>query len=111
MIVWQESKNLCVNIYVFTGWFPVQEQFGITQQIRKAAISISNNIAEGVSRRSNKDKIRFIEIAYGSLMEVINCLVVSFELTYINEENYLELRSKVNSIISYLLSKFKDSLE
>jgi len=110
LIVWKESKNLCLLIYDLTNTFPSKEQFGITLQIRKAAFSVPNNIAEGVSRHSNKDKIRFLEIAYGSLMEVINCLIISYELKYLIEDNYLSLRKKISSI-SYLLTKLKNSFE
>ena len=75
--IWQLSKTLIKDIYNITKNFPQEEKFGIINQIRRASFSIANNTAEGNSRNSNKDKIRFIEISFGSLMEVLNILLIS----------------------------------
>ncbi len=64
--VWQEARKLVKEIYIVSDLFPTSEKFGLTNQIRRASVSVVSNIAEGVSRFSPKEQIRFIEIAYGS---------------------------------------------
>src|ERR1043166_6277322 len=70
--VWQEAINFADLVYELTGAFPSDERFGITNQMRRAAVSISSNIAEGSSRVSRTDFARFVEIATGSLFEVVS---------------------------------------
>ena len=108
--VWQKSRLLVRDIYLITKSFPDDERFGLTSQIRRAMISVSCNIAEGTSRWSNKEKIRFIEIAYGSLMEVVNCLMLAFDLEYISEQKILELRFNID-IVANKLNGLKKSLD
>lgn len=87
LTVWQLSKDLCVYIYTVTKVFPREEQFGLCHQLRRAAISISSNIAEGYGRRQCADKAHFYQIAKGSTDEVECQLRISFELQMINTEN------------------------
>ena len=75
--VWQKSRKLVKTIYKTTEKFPKDEKFGLTSQIRRVSISVSSNIAEGSTRWSKKDKARFYEIAFGSLMEILNQLILS----------------------------------
>jgi four helix bundle protein len=96
--VWQESRELVKDIYVATYHFPPQEKFGLTSQLRRAAISISSNIAEGSSRRSQKDQARFYEIAYGSLIEVLNQLILAQDLEYLNPDRLEAIRPKIDRI-------------
>ena len=100
--VWQKSRLLVKEIYLITKKFPEDEKFGLTSQVRRAMISVSCNIAEGASRWSDKEKVRFIEIAYGSLMEVVNCLILANDLEYISEDKILDLRSNIDIIASKL---------
>lgn len=86
--VYQEAKAFVVAVYKLLDSFPDTEKFALCNQIRRAAISVTSNIAEGVSRTSNKEKIHFLEIAYASLMEVDSQLDVSIELGYITIEQY-----------------------
>ena len=86
--VYQEAKAFVVAVYKLLDSFPDTEKFALCNQIRRAAISVTSNIAEGVSRISNKEKIHFLEIAYASLMEVDSQLDVSIELGYITIEQY-----------------------
>src|SRR5690625_6021740 len=72
--VWQNSRRFSVKVYHLTSGFPKEEKFGLTSQIRRAAISISGNIAEGMSRNTNKDKVRFLNIAFASAIETLNFL-------------------------------------
>ncbi|MBK9736157.1 MAG: four helix bundle protein [Saprospiraceae bacterium] len=108
--VWQKSRLLVKDVYLTTKLFPEDERFGLTSQVRRAMISVSCNIAEGTSRWSNKEKIRFIEIAYGSLMEVVNCLILGFDLNYISEDRLLELRLNID-VVANKLNGLKRSLD
>lgn len=100
--VWQNSRKFSVRIYQITTGFPKEEKFGITSQLRRAAISISANIAEGMSRSGNKDKLRFLNIAYSSAIEVLNFLILCFDLEYLEIEKYESLRSKVELITNQI---------
>jgi four helix bundle protein len=102
--VWIESKELTKSIYQITMSFPDSEKFGLVSQLRRASVSICSNIAEGTSRISDKDKAHFISISYSSTMEVLNQLILSYELDYINETNYLNYRNQINSISNKLNS-------
>ncbi len=106
--VWQETRQLTVKIYKITRDFPDDEKFGLISQMRRAGISISSNIAEGSSRYSGKDQIRFYEIAYGSLMELLNQLILSCDLMFLREEYLLSIREDIDSI-SYKLTRLSDS--
>ena len=99
--VWQLSRKLVGIIYKITEKFPVEEKFGLINQLRRAAVSIASNIAEGSSRNSLKDQIRFIEIAYGSLMEVYTQLCIAVDLSYSSKEDVQE----VNLLIKELSNK------
>lgn len=91
LTVWQESQLFAVNIYKVTKQFPKDELFALTSQLRRAASSISANIAEGFGRSSTKDKVHFYVMAYGSLLEVKNFLYLSEKLGYIQKFELDEL--------------------
>lgn len=90
--------------------FPKSEEFGLTSQMRRAAVSIASNIAEGTSRFSNKEKIRFIEIAYGSTMELYCQAQIAVDLNYL-EDNKLEAITNEIMKIANQLNAFKASLK
>ena len=98
LIVWEKSKLLAIEVYNFTKTFPIEERFGLTSQMRRCSISVSSNIAEGSGRNSNKDKVRFTEIAFSSLMELLNQLIITKDLHLINDDTYSELRLKTEEI-------------
>ena len=100
--VWQKSKELAKDIYVITNLFPNEEKFGLTSQMRRCAVSISSNIPEGSGRHSYKDKARFIEIAYGSALELLNQLMISKDLEFIDDENYRQIREIISEITAML---------
>lgn len=100
--VWIESKELTKHIYKVTQEFPENEKFGIISQLRRATISICSNIAEGVSRNTNREKARFITIAYSSAVEVVNQLIISYELEFITQKQYHTLRKQLESITNKL---------
>jgi len=103
--VWQLSRKLSVSIYKTTASFPSEEQYGLISQLRRASVSVSSNIAEGNSRFSQKDKAHFFEMSFSSLMEVMNQLIISFDLGFIPNEtlniyrkNIAELSNKLNAL-------------
>jgi four helix bundle protein len=96
--VWRLSRKLIVDIYSITKGFPSDERFCMTNQIRRAAISIASNLAEGTSRKTSKDKANFTQIAFSSLMEVLNDLIISTDLGFMNEKSLPELRKKIDEI-------------
>ncbi|EDP97133.1 four helix bundle protein [Kordia algicida OT-1] len=98
LIVWQKSKKLAVNIYKVTKKFPNEERFGLMSQMRRSSISISSNIAEGSGRNSGKDKARFTEIAFASLMELVNQLIIAYDLEFITKSQYEETRIDIEEI-------------
>ncbi|MGY5351658.1 four helix bundle protein [Wenyingzhuangia sp. IMCC45533] len=98
LIVWQDSKELVKEVYKITKNFPKSEIYGLSSQLRRASISVSSNLAEGSSRKTYKDKAYFSTIAYSSLVEVLNQVIISYELGYINAEKYKEIRSVIEMI-------------
>jgi len=81
--VWQDSKEFAVKIYKITSAFPPEEKFGLISQIRRAAVSVCSNIAEGNSKRSAKDKTNYIHISYASTMELLNHIIIAHDLEMI----------------------------
>ncbi len=86
--VWQEAIEFADLVYELTGTFPDDERFGLTNQMRRAAVSISSNLAEGSSRASRIDFARFVEIATGSLFEVVSQCTIALRLKMITRDNY-----------------------
>ena len=86
--VWKEGHNLVLMVYEETKNFPAEERFGLRDQIRRAVTSITNNIAEGFSRSSSKEKSKFYFISLGSLTEVQNQLLIARDLKYISQETF-----------------------
>ena len=91
-----------VEIYKLTKTMPVEEKYGLCSQIQRASVSIASNIAEGTTRISDKEKIRFIEIAYGSLMEVYCQLCIALDLLYITEKQLGDQKITIDMIAKKL---------
>ena len=108
--VWKKSIDLATMIYKLTSSFPKAEMYGLSSQIQRAAVSVSSNIAEGSVRFSVKEQVRFYEVAFGSLMEVISQTILAKKLNYISDENFIEIRSLTEEISRMLnaLSKSKN---
>ena len=106
--VYNEAKELVVEIYKILNLYPDEERYALCNQMRRSAISITSNIAEGTSRSSLKDKIHFIEIAFGSLMELLSQIQIPSELKYIENGVYQILRTKIYNV-SKLLSGLRSS--
>lgn len=100
--VWNKARVLVKEIYISTATFPDHERFGITNQIRRASTSITANIAEGMSRQTDKEKSRFINISFSSCIEVINFLIISNDLGFLDDVDYEQLRIKTESISNQL---------
>ena len=100
--VWKEAKDLSKSIYLITNSFPDTEKFGLTSQLRRASVSISSNIAEGSARKTNKDKAHFTVMAFSSAVEVLNQIILVYELEFISKDNYIVLREKIESITNKL---------
>ncbi len=107
--IWQKSMDLTISIYQLTNSFPDSEKFGLTNQIRRAAASVSANIAEGSTKISNKEKSRYMQIAYGSLIEVLNHLILSQKINLISENILFEKR-KIIQELSNKINAFNSSL-
>jgi len=108
--VWQDTRLLVKEVYVLTKQFPDDEKFGLTNQIRRAAISVSSNLAEGSSRVTDKDKAHFTNMAITSALEVIDHLIGAFDLEYITKEIYTSKRDQLDEIIAKLNSLYKYQL-
>ncbi|MEZ4808723.1 MAG: four helix bundle protein [Allomuricauda sp.] len=108
--IWKLSREFCSDIYEATDSFPETEKFGISNQLRRAVVSIPSNISEGCSRKSNKDFSRFLEIAIGSMYEVETQLFISNDLGFLTDKTLELLTDKLSSIIK-MTSKFKSSLK
>lgn len=106
--VWNKAHDLCLHVYkeVITC-FPKDEKFELASQIKRAAYSISLNIVEGCGRNSDKDFLHFLDISLGSTHEVEYCALLSFDLNYINKEQYDTLFKKVNNVKAMLINLIK----
>ena len=80
--VWQRAQELCVEVYLPSADFPVEERYGLTGQVRKAAVAVGSNIAEGSRRASNKDKARIVNVPQGEAAEVMSELDIACRLGY-----------------------------
>ncbi len=100
--VWQDSRSLVKLVYSYTEKFPSKENYGLSLQMRRAAISVSSNIAEGMGRVSDKEQIHFLEISYGSLMETYCQLFLALDLGYISQENIEKAKLIVDEIANKL---------
>ncbi len=108
--VWIDSKELVKQIYLITKEFPSEEKFGLTNQLRRASISVASNLAEGTSRITNKDKAHFSTMAFSSLMEVLNQIIIAKELNFIEEKDYQTLRIEIEKISNKLNGLRKSQL-
>lgn len=102
--VWKKSMNLVILTYRLTGQFPKEELFGLSSQMRRAAVSIPSNIAEGHGRNSDKELIRFLFISLGSASELETQILLSNKLDFLNEEGFNQLNELNNEVIRVLVA-------
>jgi four helix bundle protein len=111
LIVWQKAYRLVLEIYKFTYNFPKEETYGLVQQIRRAAISIPSNIAEGYGRKHKTDYHRFVSMAYGSLLELETQYMLSIDLGYAKQSGTVEGLLKEVGGMSYRIMNPKNDIE
>ncbi len=98
LIAWQKAMDLVVRVYEATKGFPPEERFGLTNQLRRAAVSVPSNIAEGQGRHATRDFLRCLSIAYGSLQEVETQLIIARRLKYLDEHLHCGLSDMTNEV-------------
>ena len=111
---WKAARGLVVAVYQLLDCFPKFEKYALCDQIRRAIVSVPSNIAEGSGRMSLKEKIHFLEIAYGSLMETYNQLLIAIDLAYITEESVHTIKPLIDNVakmINGLSSTYSKKLE
>lgn len=113
--VWKISKTFVIKIYNIAQKIPQTEKYGIIDQLKRASVSVPTNLAEGSGRKTGKDKAYFTQISYGSIMECLNLLIISYDLNYISETDYNDLRKdieiitqKLSNLRRYQLDRFKE---
>ena len=112
LIAYQKAKEIVKRTYKLLKKFPVEERYALCDQLRRASVSITSNIAEGVNRFSVKDKAHFVEIAFGSMMEVSSQIEIAEELGYITTDDRLSMETLIEEearLLSGLLNSYSQS--
>lgn len=104
LIVWQKSMELARLVYAATKQYPKEEIYGLTSQVRRAAVSIPSNIAEGYARKSRKEYLQFYSIAYGSTLELETQLILAHDFGYVNDDSFLSIQKLVDEVSRMLHS-------
>lgn len=102
LIVWQKAVALVTSVYALTKSFPQEEKFGIVNQLNRAAVSIPSNVAEGWGRESSKNYLQFLKIARGSVMETETLLVISKNLNFISDSQFLSITQEIEEVSKIL---------
>ena len=108
LIAYQKAKEVVKKSYKLLKRFPAEERYALSDQLRRSSVSITSNIAEGINRYSVKDNSHFIEIAYGSLMEVSSQFEIAEDLGYITSEDRLSMDQQIEEV-ARLLSGLQNS--
>ena len=114
LVAYQKACEVRRQVYHLIKRFPKDEQFALCNQLRRAAVSTTSNIAEGMTRYSNKDKMHFLEISFGSLMEVMSQIEIALEEGYINMAEFQDfetLAAETGRLLSGLQKSFQKSIE
>lgn len=110
--VWQVGKDLTIKIYNVTRKYPTTEQFGLTSQTQRSAVSIPSNIAEGFGRHGSNEFKHFLSIAYGSVAELETQLTIANELKYLDDEEYdklIDSTTQISKMINGLIKSLRNS--
>lgn len=111
LIIWNKSRELVKQVYLLTAKFPKEERYSLSDQLRRAAVSVASNIAEGTGRVSKKEKVHFIEIAYGSLMEVICQISLAIDLGMAEDTDIDEIRPLAEELARQLSAYRRSMLD
>lgn len=98
LIAWKEAVSMAQSVYILCAKIPAEEKFGLVSQLKRAAVSVSLNIAEGAARKTKKEFIQFLYIAEGSLSEIDTIITICLNLQYLSPENIIEIENKVEKI-------------
>jgi len=109
LVVWKEGHKLAVLIYQTTQKFPREEMYSLSDQMRRAAVSVTSNIAEGFGRQGYKEKIQFYYIAHGSLTELENQLLIAKDVGYLNDSDFKKIMTQANNAHALLVGFIKKS--
>jgi four helix bundle protein len=109
LFVWQKAHQLVLSIYKATKEYPKSELYGLVSQVRRAAVSVPANIAEGFKKKSKAEKVHFLTIAYGSLEEVRYYLILSHDLKYCDTSEMKKLAEEVSKLLALYRSKIENS--
>ena len=110
LIVWQKAMEMTIALYQIVKKLPKEETYALSDQMRRAVVSIPSNIAEGTSKTSPKEQFHFLEISYGSLMELMCQTEIAFDLCYINKEQFCQIEEEIGNIYR-MLSSMQASLK
>ncbi len=111
LTTWKESHKLVLLIYKCTKYFPRDEMYSLVDQMHRAAVSITSNIAEGFGRQSYKEKIQFYYLAQGSLTELKNQLIIALDVEYLPNEEYLKIKLQADTSHKLLQGLIRSSKE
>ncbi len=111
LLVWQKSVAMVKDVYMVSKSFPKEEKYGLVSQIRRSALSVSCNLAEGSGKVSGKDKTNYSTIAFGSLMETMNLLILASEVEMMTKEQVETFRMQISEILRMLSSLRKAQLK
>jgi len=110
LIAWQKAHQLVLKVYRIVSNFPKEEIYSLSSQLKRAVISVSSNLAEGFSRKTDKDKIQFYYIALGSLTEVQNLILIAYDLKFIDKKVFNDLANstiEISKLINSLIKSLK----
>ncbi len=110
LIVWKEGHKLVLMAYKYTNKFPNKETYSLVDQMRRAAVSITSNIAEGFGRRGVKEKVQFLYLSLGSGYELQNQIIIARDLDYMTKEEYEKMENQLQ-LVSKLINGFIRSLQ
>ncbi len=111
LVVWQDARKFVALVYAVTKKFPKEELYGLTNQIRRASVSVPSNIAEGCSRSSAKDQAYFSQLSYSSLMETLNHFYIAFDLGYVPEETLNTAKDHVYKLSNMINGLRKNQIQ
>ena len=108
LIVWKKGMELAVKVYSITSSYPETESFGLVSQMRRSAVSIPSNIAEGYGRGSNRELVRFLRTSLGSANELDTQLILSYRLSFVSETHFQEMVNLNGEVINMLKALIKN---